>query len=178
MRNSRKLMSISLLLVVGLLMAACGSSGAVKEKKPKGLILPEGDNATLVVDGSYTTITFPAELSAEDQERYSTDFVGYIMSLNGKISTSGNEMNNYPIYYYMHNDGQWLFKGEYDNPAVMTVSRIKSIKISNTPLRLRDFNKLMPLLDNSKEKKNDQGYQDEILFGSNRYTFVEIHLRN
>ena len=67
MRNSRKLMSISLLLVIGLLMAACGSSGAVKEKKPKGLILPEGDNATLVVDGSYTTITFPAELSAAEQ---------------------------------------------------------------------------------------------------------------
>jgi hypothetical protein len=51
------------------------------------------------------------------------------------------------------------------------------IKISKYPLRLREFNTLMPLLDGSKEKKSDQGYQDEILFGSNRYTFIEILVR-
>ncbi len=177
MRKIKGLMSFGVMLMAGLLMAACGASGETKEKKQKGLVLPEGDNATLVVDGSYTTITFPDELSAEDQERYNTDFVGYIMSLNGKINVEGREMNNYPIYYYLHNQGQWLFKGEYENPAIISVKDIKMIKISNYPLRLREFNTQMPLLDGSKEKKNDQGYQDEILFGSNRYTFVEILVR-
>lgn len=177
MRRIKGFLSFGVMLMAGLLMAACGSSGETKEKKQKGMVLPEGDNATLVVDGNYTTITFPEELSAADEERYNTDFVGYIMSLNGKINVDGREMNNYPIYYYLHNQGQWLFKGEYDNPATLTVKDIKMIKISKYPLRLREFNTLMPLLNNSKEKKSDQGYQDEILFGSNRYTFIEILMR-
>ena len=70
MKKIKSLMSISVMLLAGLMMAACGASGETKEKKQKGLVLPEGDNATMVVDGSYTTITFPDELSAEDQERY------------------------------------------------------------------------------------------------------------
>ena len=177
MKKIKSLMSISVMLLAGLMMAACGASGETKEKKQKGLILPEGDNATLVTEGNYTTITFPDELTAADEERYNTDFVGYIMSLNGKINVEGREMNNYPIYYYLHNAGQWLFKGEYENPAILTVKDIKMIKISKYPLRLREFNTLIPLLDGSKEKKSDHGYQDEILFGSNRYTFIEILVR-
>jgi hypothetical protein len=31
---------------------------------------------------------------------------------------------------------------------------------------------------NSKEKKNDQGFQDEISFGNNYYIFIEIELKD
>ena len=60
----------------------------------------------------------------------------------------------------------------------MIVKDIKSIKISKNYMRLKDFNKLMPLLDNSKEKKNDQGYQDEIRFGNNYYYFIDVLMRH
>ena len=60
----------------------------------------------------------------------------------------------------------------------MKVSDIKTIKIADYRQRLRDFNEKMPLLNNSKEKKNDSGYQDEILFGSNYYLFIEIVMRD
>jgi hypothetical protein len=36
----------------------------------------------------------------------------------------------------------------------------------------------MPLLANSKEKKADQGFQDEIEFGSSYYIFIEIVLND
>ena len=45
-------------------------------------------------------------------------------------------------------------------------------------MRLKEFNEKMPLLNNSKEKKNDQGYQDEIMFGNNYYLFIDITMRD
>ena len=45
-------------------------------------------------------------------------------------------------------------------------------------MRLRDFNDQMPLLSGSKEKKNDQGYQDEVKFGQTFYYFIELVVRD
>lgn len=161
------------------MLVACGSSST--GKKPKGVILQEGDRATLTIDpeyNGYTTIEFPAELTAEDMALYETDLVGYLLKSNVKISTSGTENDGFPIYYYMHNSREWLHKGQYDSPQEMTVSKIKSVKMSKAYMRLKDFNKLMPLLDNDKEKKNDQSYQDEIRFGNQYYYFFEVVLRD
>ena len=60
----------------------------------------------------------------------------------------------------------------------MQVSKIKSIKVANYRMRLKEFNEKMPLLNNSKEKKNDQSYQNEILFGENYYIMIDITLRD
>lgn len=177
MNKIKNLLSFSKLLVVLMMLSSASVVGA-KEKKPKGLIIPEGDRAVLVVESDYSTITFPETLTEEEVELYSTDFVGYIQRINGKISSTGSDYKGSPIYFYLHNSKEWLFKGQYDSPAIMQVSKIKSIKMSNGLLRLREFNKLMPLLDGSKEKKNDQGYQDEVLFGESRYTFIDITLRD
>lgn len=177
MNKSINLLSLSKLLVV-LMMLSCASVVGAKEKKPKGLVIPEGDRAELVIDSDYSTITFPETLTEEEMELYNTDFVGYIQRINGKISSTGGDYKGSPIYFYLHNSQEWLFKGQFDSPATMEVTKIKSIKISNKLLRLREFNKLMPLLDGSREKKNDQGYQEEIQFGENRYTFIDITLRD
>ena len=81
-----------------------------------------------------------------------------------------------PEYYI---EGQRINdQGIYEAPYEMKVSDIKTIKIADYRQRLRDFNEKMPLLNNSKEKKNDSGYQDEILFGSNYYLFIEIVMRD
>ena len=45
-------------------------------------------------------------------------------------------------------------------------------------MRLREFNKEMPLLNDSRDMKNDQGYQNEIREGETKYTFIEITLRD
>ncbi len=178
MKQMKSILSVGMLLAAGLLMVQGLVSNADAAKKPKGLIIPEGDNAVLSEEGAYTTITFPEELTAEELDLYNTDLVGYILRINGKMSTDGNEYKGTSVYYYVHNSKEWLHKGQYEVPGTITVSRIKSIRISKSILRLRDFNKQMPLLDGDKEKKNDQGYQDELLFGENRYTFIELVLRD
>ena len=178
MKQIKSILSAGILLAASMLMVQGLISGADAAKKPKGLIVPEGDNAVLVNEGGYTTVTFPDALSAEEMELYSTDFVGYILRLNGKMSSDGGEYKGTSTYYYVHNSKEWLHKGQYETPGMIQVSRIKSFRISNSILRLRDFNKQMPLLDGDKEKKNDQGYQDELMFGENRYTFIEIILRD
>lgn len=176
MKRNRTISLLSLSLIVLLFQGLVMNADAAK--KPKGLIIPEGDNAVLVSEGGYTTITFPASLSAEEVDLYNTDLVGYILRINGKMSTDGNEYKGTSVYYYVHNSKEWLHKGQYENPGQLTVSKIKSIRISNTILRLREFNTQMPLLDGDKEKKNDSGYQEELQFGENRYTFFDVTLRD
>lgn len=179
MKSLKNVLSLSALLVAGVLVAACGSSSSTT--KQKGIVLQEGDRATLTVDEAYNgfyTITFPDELTAEDMALYEIDLVGYLLKSNAKINTSGSDYDGKAIYYYLHNAGQWLHQGIYESPAEMIVKDIKSIKISKNYMRLKDFNKLMPLLDNSKEKKNDQGYQDEIRFGNNYYYFIDVLMRH
>ena len=164
------------LLVGALALTSCGSSGAAK--KPKGIILQEGDPATVTQADGVTTIEFPATLTAEQRAFYDTDFLGYMLKSNGPISTDGREWDAYNIYYYLHNSKEWLHQGIYEAPYEMKVSDIKTIRIADYRQRLRDFNEKMPLLNNSKEKKNDNSYQDEILFGSNYYLFIEIVMRD
>ena len=163
------------LLVGALTLTSCGSSGAAK--KPKGIILQEGDPATVTQADGFTTIEFPATLNAEQRAFYDTDFLGYMLKSNGPISTDGREWDAYNIYYYLHNSKEWLHQGIYEAPYEMKVSDIKTIRIADYRQRLRDFNEKMPLLNNSKEKKNDNSYQDEILFGSNYYIYIEIVMR-
>ena len=88
------------------------------------------------------------------------------------VRTGGNDR----IYYYLHNSREWLYKGNYEHPYEMEMTKVKSIRIGNRRQRLRDFVDLMPLKANSKEMKSDQGFQDEISFGSSYYIFVEITL--
>lgn len=174
--NFAQILSLSLVMSAMVLLAACGSSGAAK--KPKGIILQEGDRATLTTEGGYTLIEFPEELNGDDMVLYDTDFLGYMLKSNGPISTDANEYDSYRIYYYLHNSKEWLHQGIYENPYEMQVSKIKSIKISQNRQRLREFNESMPLLNGSKEKKNDQGYQDEIMFGNSYYIMIDITMRD
>jgi hypothetical protein len=164
------------LLVGAMTLSACGSSGAAK--KPKGIVLQEGDPATVTHADGFTTIEFPATLTAEQRAFYDTDFLGYMLKSNGPISTDGRQYDTYNIYYYLHNSREWLHQGIYENAYEMKVADIKTIKIADYRQRLREFNEKMPLLNNSKEKKSDSGYQDEILFGNNYYLFIEIVMRD
>ena len=174
--NFVSLLSLSLLMSAMVVFSACGSSGAAK--KPKGIVLQEGDRAVLTNANGYTTIEFPAELRSEDMALYDTDLLGYLLKSNAPISTSGSEYDTYRIYYYLHNSKEWLHQGIYENPYEMTVSKIKSVKIANYRMRLREFNEQMPYLNNSKEKKSDNSYQNEVMFGENYYLFIDITMRD
>ena len=78
----------------------------------------------------------------------------------------------------MHNSKEWLHQGIYENPYEISVTKIKSIKIANYRMRLREFADQMPYLTNSKEKKSDSGFQNEVQFGENYYLFIDITLRD
>ncbi len=176
-----KQIRFSLMVLVSLFMGAtvltsCGASGAAG--KQKGIVLQEGDRATLLNENGYTTIVFPDKITSDDMAIYDTDFRGYLLKSNAPIDNSGNQYDSYGIYYYLHNSKEWLHQGIYENPYEMQISRIKSIKIANDRMRLREFNEQMPLLNNSKEKKSDQGYQDEIMFGNSYYIFIDITMRD
>ena len=157
-------------------LASCGSSDTAK--KPKGIALQEGDRAVLTKADGFTTIEFPYDLTSEDMALYDTDLRGYLIKSHAPISTSGSEYDAYPIYYYLHNSKEWLHQGIYENPYEMNVSKIKRIRIADYKMRLREFNKDMPYLNNSQEKKNDSGYQNEIRFGENYYIFFEIEMKD
>ncbi len=171
-----KFVSLMALFMGALVLTACGASGA--GKKPKGIILQEGDRAVVTNANGYTTIEFPTELNSDDMAFYDTDLLGYLIKSNAPISTDGGEYDSYGTYYYLHNSKEWLHQGIYEIPYDMQVSKIKSVKIANYRMRLKEFNEQMPLLNNSKEKKNDSGYQNEILFGENYYIFIEIVMRD
>lgn len=164
-----------LILCAVTLFSSCGA-GAPKQSKE--LVLVEGDRAALTNDGEYTTIEFPDELTEEDRAIYDTDLMGYLSNSNAPISTDGHEWDGKAIYYYMHNSREWLHKGIYENPAEIKVSQVKKIVIANRYTYLRNFNAKMTLLNNSKEKKNDSGYQEEIQFGHNYYYYIEVVLRD
>jgi hypothetical protein len=153
-------------------LSSCGSTGSAT--KQKGIVLQEGDNATLVSENGYTTITMPVEKTADDLALYDTDVLGYLLKSNAPISTDGGTWDNDRIYYYMHNSKEWLHLGNYEHPYEIEMTKVKSIRISNNRLRLREFVDQMPLLANSKEKKSDNSFQDEVSFGSSYYYFIEI----
>jgi len=166
---------IGLSLVMGAMtLTSCGSSNTAS--KQKGIILQEGDKATLTVEGDYSIIEIPQEKSVEDLAFYDTDVLGYLLKSNVNITTDGRSIGNDNIYYYLHNSKEWLYKGNYEHPYEIEMTKVKSIRIGNRRQRLRDFVDLMPLMANSKEKKSDQGFQDEVSFGSSYYIFVEITL--
>ena len=103
---------------------------------------------------------------------------GYLLKSNAQISTDGGTWDNDRIYYYLHNSKEWLHQGVYANPYELEMTKVKSIRIANSRKRLREFVDEMPLLANSKEKKSDQGFQDEISFGNSYYIFIEIVLKD
>ncbi|MBO4561380.1 MAG: hypothetical protein J5705_05370 [Bacteroidaceae bacterium] len=179
MKKMRIASMFSLALLVGAMamVSSCGSTSATASKS-KGIVLQEGDKATLTNEDGYTTIVFPETLTSEDLALYGTDFLGYILKSNGPITTDGGTWDSYRIYYYLHNSKEWLHQGVYANPYEMQVSKIKSIRIANSRKRLRDFVDEMPLLANSKEKKSDQSFQDEISFGNSYYIFIEIVMKD
>jgi len=153
---------------------SCGSSSSAT--KQKGIVLQEGDKATLTVETDYTVIEIPQEKSVEDLAFYDTDVLGYLLKSNAQISSDGQMWVNDNIYYYLHDSKEWLHLGNYEHPYEIEMTKVKSIRIANRRLRMRDFVDQMPLLANSKEKKSDRGFQDEISFGSNYYKFIEITL--
>jgi hypothetical protein len=158
-------------------LTSCGSTGAASGKQ-KGIVLQEGDKATLTNENGFTTIVLPEEMTAEDLALYDTDVLGYLLKSNAPISTSGGSWDNDNIYYYMHNSKEWLHLGNYEHPYEVEMTKVKSIRIANNRKRLREFVDEMPLLANSKEKKADNGFQDEISFGNSYYIFVEIVLKD
>ena len=170
-------MIIMSLMIGAMALTACGSSGSASGKQ-KGIVLQEGDHATLTNANGYTTITFPEKLTSEEYTFYDTDFLGYMLKSNVPITTDGTGYDSYNIYYYLHNSKEWLHQGIYEHPYEMQVSKIKSIKIANYRKRLKEFNEEMPLLNNSKEKKSDNNYQNEIMFGENYYIFIDITMRD
>ena len=170
------LISMSLVMGAMVVFSSCGASGA--GKKSKGIVLQEGDRAEITSDNDFTTITFPAELTSDDMAFYDTDLLGYLLASNAPISTNGSEYDAYRIYYYMHNSKEWLHQGVYETPYEISVSKIKSIRIANYRMRLREFCEQMPYMNDSKEKKSDSNYQNEIRFGENYYLFFEIVLRD
>ena len=170
------LIGMSLIMGAVFVMASCGASGGAK--KPKGIVLQEGDRAVVSDDKDFTTIEFPAELTSEDMELYSTDLLGYLLKSNAPMSNSGTSYGSYNIYYYLHNSKEWLYKGSFEHPYEMIVSKIKSVKIADYKMRLREFYEQMPYMNDSKEKKSDSNYQNEIRFGENYYLFFEIDLRD
>ena len=60
----------------------------------------------------------------------------------------------------------------------MQMSKVKQIRIANRRKYLRDFVDQMPLMANSKQKKVDDSFQNEVRFGSQYYYFVEIVLKD
>lgn len=173
MKKMRIASIMSLALVAGAMMfTSCGSTGSAT--KQKGIVLQEGDNATLTNENGYTTITMPIEKTADDLALYDTDVLGYLLKSNAPISTDGDTWDNDRIYYYMHNSKEWLHLGNYEHPYEIEMTKVKSIRISNNRLRLREFVDQMPYLANSKEKKSDNSFQDEVSFGSSYYYFIEI----
>lgn len=169
---------ICMALVAGAMFTSCGSSNSAAKENKNAIVLQEGDRATLTVDENYTTIVFPDALTSEDMSIYGTDFMGYILNSNGPITTDGGSWDSYRIYYYLHNSKEWLHQGTFANPQEMQVAKIKQIRIANRRHRLREFVDEMPLKRDSKEMKNDQGFQDEISFGNTYYIFVDILLRD
>lgn len=167
--------SMMLILCAVTLFSSCGAGAP---KKSKELVLPEGDNAVMTNDGKYTTIVFPAQLTAEDRAMYDTDLMGYLERINAPISTDGHEWDGFSIYYYMHNGNQWLHKGSYSDPAIIKVTDIAKLVIANDYAYLRQFNTLMTLKNKDKEAKSDNGYQQEIQFGNNYYYYIEVELRD
>lgn len=170
------LIGLSLLMGAVVVLASCGAAGSAK--KAKGIVLQEGDRATVTDEDGFTTITFPAELSNEDLAIYDTDLLGYLYKANAPITSDGSEYDIYRIYYYLHNSKEWLHKGTYDRPYEMTVSKIASIRIADDRMRLKEFYEQMPLLHNSQEKKSDNSYQNEIRSGESYYIFIDITMRD
>lgn len=176
-----KRIKFATLIAMSLMMGAvtltsCGSTGSAT--KQKGIVLQEGDNATLTNENGYTTIVMPTEKTSDDLALYDTDVLGYLLKSNAPISTDGGTWDNDRIYYYLHNSKEWLHLGNYEHPYEVEMTKVKSIRISNNRLRLREFVDQMPLLANSKEKKSDNGFQDEVSFGSSYYYFIEIVLND
>ena len=177
MKKMRIASIMSLALVAGaMLFTSCGSTGSAS--KQKGIVLQEGDKATLTNENGYTTIVLPTEKTTEDLALYDTDVLGYLLKSNAPITTDGGTWDNDRIYYYMHNSKEWLHQGVYETPYEISVSKIKSIRIANYRMRLREFYEQMPYMNDSKEKKSDSNYQNEIRFGENYYLFFEIVLRD
>ena len=177
MKKLRTYSMIALSLLMGVSMVSCGSTGATTKEKKK-IVLQEGDKATLTVDDDYTTITLPIEQTSEDLEFYSTDVMGYLSNSNAPISTDGRTWDTFPIYYYLHNSSDWLFQGVYANPEEIQMTRVKQIRVANRRKYLRDFVDQMPMLANSKQKKVDDSFQNEVRFGTQYYYFVEIVLKD
>ena len=81
---------IGLSLVMGAMtLTSCGSTNSASSSKQKGIVLQEGDKATLTVDGDYTIIELPKEKTVEDLAFYDTDVLGYLLKSNANITTDG-----------------------------------------------------------------------------------------
>ena len=178
MKKIRFYSMMLLSLVMGVSLVSCGSSNTATKKEKKTIVLQEGDKATLTVDEDYTTIELPLTQTAEDLAFYETDIMGYLSKSNAPITTDGGTWDSYRIYYYMHNSKEWLHQGVYATPQEIQMSRVKSIRIANNRMRLREFVDEMPLKRDSKEMKSDQGFQDEISFGNTYYIFIDITLKD
>lgn len=164
-------------LVMGASLVSCGSSSTATKQEKQSIVLQEGDNATVTVDEDYTTITLPTTQTADQMALYETDIKGYLLKSNAPISNDGSTWESHRIYYYVHNSKEWLHKGVYEHPMDLEMSKVKSIRVANRRKRLRDFADEMGYLVNSNEKKNDQGFQDELAFGNSYYIFVDITLK-
>ena len=178
MKKFRFYSMMLLSVLMGISLVSCGSTGSATKKEKKAIVLQEGDKATLEVGEDYTTITLPIEQTAEDMALYETDVMGYLSASNAPISTDGRTWDTFPIYYYLHNSNDWLFQGIYSNPEEIQMTKVKQIRIANRRKYLRDFADQMPMLTNSKQKKVDDSFQNEVRFGTQYYYFVEIILKD
>lgn len=106
-----------------------------------------------------------------DMGEYTTDIMGYLLE-------KGIRFENYPPYFYVHNQQKVLDKKPFDDPMSIDMIDVKSIIVYDDPMVPHYFVDFIPLLVEQHRKHIDIDWFVWVDTCWDRYTLVDIQIKN
>jgi hypothetical protein len=140
-----------------------------------GIVLQDVDITEQRQFVDYDTFTsWDAEKESEmelDLGEYTTDVMGYFLE-------KGIRFEEYPPYFYVHNNEKVLDKKPFDEPMNIDMIDVKSIIVYDDGMYLRHLTEFTPLLVDYHRKHIDIEWFQEVETSWQRYRLVDILIKN
>lgn len=144
-------------------------------KEDLGIILEDVDiteKRRFVDYDTFTSWDVAKETEMElDMGEYTTDIMGYLLE-------KGIRFENYPPYFYVHNQQKVLDKKPFDEPMSIDMIDVKSIIVYDDAMYPRYFVDFIPLLVEQHRRHLDIDWFVWVDTSWTRYTLVDIQIKN
>jgi len=113
-----------------------------------------------------------------DKGDYTTDLLGYLIDKGYEViisDTAIESINGFEPFFYIHNNKSYLYQGQYETPAVIDISDIKSVIVFDRPMFMMNILEQCPLYQDYLSESIQMLYGEDLI--NHRLLLVDVQMK-